>query len=391
MSYPYDPLANSALRQMMEELENSYSMRRAREIEELSINRYLGRYYQNSDWVFNQIHEEQRRGNRLPENLSIWNATEEFRRSSAVQELARISCLARDSGVNEMLQRFAIDASPLSVEVATLLEPYRVLSSPAIDWQTTLESRLNRLDIRWLGSDTAASVMGFAHIARLNDSIRFDHPFAHAIGDLFAEEFGEPIDEEGAPEEREKAAVSNGFNPGLIAFPSSTYDGVIVAAGFRFKLAKIPVPPAIEDADPEATYDPIHNEILNQVEQRLRQLIMSELDKLEGGTKRHIPGDVLKRWKQRQQEDRDLRRPVYEPIQYADFMDIADVISQRIAWESTFRAIFLQREDLVISLRRLHPIRKALAHGRPIGRADTLTLVSEAARILKALGLELFE
>ena len=84
-------------------------------------------------------------------------------------------------------------------------------------------------------------------------------------------------------------------------------------------------------------------------------------------------------------------RTVYGLIQYADFMDLAHIIGQGNNWKEAFAPIFDSKEDVQISLRRLHPVRKAIAHGRPLGRSDVLTLVSEATRLLRAMGVNMLQ
>ena len=99
---------------------------------------------------------------------------------------------------------------------------------------------------------------------------------------------------------------------------------------------------------------------------------------------------MRERWEDRQKEDRDAGRTVYDAIQYADFMDLAEVVGQSNNWREAFQPIFHNREDFIVSLRRLHPVRKAIAHSRPVGRVDVLTLVSEATRIFSALGMRVW-
>ena len=68
-------------------------------------------------------------------------------------------------------------------------------------------------------------------------------------------------------------------------------------------------------------------------------------------------------------------------------MDLADVIGRKDNWRETFEPIFRNRDDLMVSFHRLHPVRKAIAHSRPLGRGYVLILVSEATRIFNALGI----
>ncbi|MCO5158547.1 MAG: Swt1 family HEPN domain-containing protein [Aquamicrobium sp.] len=176
------------------------------------------------------------------------------------------------------------------------------------------------------------------------------------------------------------------MNAELIAFAPNTYSEVTFSAGFRFSLAMIEPPRAIEAEDPGAVYDPMHWTILLTLENTLRRLVEKELRALAGDAwlKRRVPGDVRNRWVERQAEERAAGRPVYEFIHYADFMDLAQLICQKDNWPA-FLHIFTKKDDFRISLERLHPIRKDIAHGRPIGRAGTLILVSEATRVLQAL------
>ena len=65
-------------------------------------------------------------------------------------------------------------------------------------------------------------------------------------------------------------------------------------------------------------------------------------------------------------------------------MDLETVVGRKDNWP-LFEPVLRNREDFCVSLRRLHPVRKAIAHSRPLCRADVLTLVSEATRIFGAL------
>ena len=192
-------------------------------------------------------------------------------------------------------------------------------------------------------------------------------------------------------DERDEAANQVGLNPELIAPPCDTNDKDFFWAGFRLSIVSVPVPKAIEEEDSCATFNPQHWKILNELEQRLRQEVEQHLIKFSGSSwiRRRIPQAVRERWLERQEEDRAAGRPVYDAIQYADFMDLADIIKRKDNWREIFQPIFRDSNDIAVSLRRLHPVRKALAHSRPLGRTDVLTLVSEATRIFRALGVRI--
>ena len=133
----------------------------------------------------------------------------------------------------------------------------------------------------------------------------------------------------------------------------------------------------------------MHWRLLTELEQRLRHIVEKTLTELVGSNwiKQRVSQSVRQRWEERQENDRIAGRPVYATIQYADFMDLADVVGQTNNWDDVFQPIFQNREDFTVSLRRLHPVRKSIAYSRPLCRADVLTLVNEATRILGALGM----
>ena len=153
----------------------------------------------------------------------------------------------------------------------------------------------------------------------------------------------------------------------------------------HFDLA--PVPQAIESNDPDASSDPLHWMVLCEVERRLRNVVREHLTRLVGSNwvKQRVPQDVRKRWHDRQAEDRAADRPVYDAIEYADFMDLRGIITRRDNWRDAFSAIFRDQDEIGVSLRRLHPVRKALAHSRPLSQTDVLTLASETSWILSRL------
>ena len=237
------------------------------------------------------------------------------------------------------------------------------------------------------------SMAAFSRLARLSDAVHSAQPYARRINELLIGELGAGAAPElpESPLIRDAAALDAGLAHDLIAFPAAAYSEVVFAAGFKFRLPSVPVPQVLEAVDPGATFDPMHGTVLVQIEQRLRRLIEDRLGGLAGPRwiKQRVSEAVRTRWRDRQEEELEAGRPVYPLVQYSDFMDLADVIGQANNWREAFEPIFRSRDDFLVSLRRLHPVRKAIAHGRPLGRADVLTLVSEVTRICRALGLEL--
>ena len=300
----------------------------------------------------------------------------------------------------ESLNRAVLDSQRRveSLNLRAVLDSQRVFESLNLraafasisDWEASLTTRMATLQTQWVLRDYPdQSVIGFARLLRLSDAIHTEEPYSEPVGELVADELGDGVETEqdDSPTARDTAAIEAGLNPALIAFPPDTYNEVVSAAGFHFHLPRSPMPQAIESADPDAVFNPMHGQVMTAIEQQLRKIVEECLKALEGEKwmKRRVPEDMRKRWLERQKEDRQAGRPVYSPIQYADFMDLAHVIDRNDNWQKVFKPIFRDRDDFGVSLRRLHPIRKAIAHSRPLGRSEVLTLMSEATRIFKAL------
>jgi hypothetical protein len=286
----------------------------------------------------------------------------------------------------------ALDKVPqIATDISRIVGPYRT-AALADDWPGRLAQAMGRLDQPWaIEGGVNVSATGFARMVRLSDAAHAAAPFSRPVSELFASELGGQQEGlEASAASRDAAAVADGLQADLIAFPPSNYGGIVFTAGFRFSVIGPPPPQAIEAADPDAAYDPGHATLLSTVERHLRHLVEEKLGGVAGSSwiKSRVSEAARRQWADRQEEDRQLGRPVYGLIHYADFMDLANVITQRNNWAEAFSAIFGNTDDLRVSLYRLHPVRKAIAHSRPLCRADVLTLVAEATRILKAIGID---
>ena len=169
----------------------------------------------------------------------------------------------------------------------------------------------------------------------------------------------------------------------------SSNDGILIlAANFKVCVSRTPIPKAVESVDPGAAFKPDHQALFVELEQSLRSFVEANLLALVGPNwvKRRVSQQVRERWHTRQAEERAAARPVFALIQYADFMDLAQILCQSDNWHEVFEPFFKNREDVSVSLQRLNPVRKAIAHSRPLGRVDALTLVSESARLFRAMG-----
>ena len=176
---------------------------------------------------------------------------------------------------------------------------------------------------------------------------------------------------------------------GLLITPDSG-NTLSIQVGFSVSLGSIPIPQAIEAVNPEVTSDPRYWRIFVTLEQHLRSFVKRSLEKSVGNNwiRQRVPEDVRKNWTTRQNEDRVLRKPIYELIQYADFMDLEKIIIRKDNWQEVFKHVFRNRDDIRVTFARLHPIRNAIAHGRPLDSDDTLSLINEATRIFHSLRLK---
>jgi len=291
----------------------------------------------------------------------------------------------------QMLQTATNPIARISREVTGIAGLAHGSFSFRAEWEIELAKRAAALGPSWEIGRGTNSAVGFAKLAQLSDAASSSAPYSLPVTELFESELGNSRagGDEDTAELRDAAAIAAGLHPELIAFPSVNFPSVVIAAGFKLLLPAISVPQPIESADSSAMYEPRNVELFHSVEQSLRDLVESKLLGVVGPewVKRRVPEAVGRRWQQRQSEERDLRRPVYGLIRYADFIDLADVITRGDNWNEVFQKIFVNKDDFRVSLARLHPIRKAIAHCRPLGRADVLTLVAEATRILSALGL----
>ena len=145
-------------------------------------------------------------------------------------------------------------------------------------------------------------------------------------------------------------------------------DQLLFRAQFDLRFDLAPVPHPIDLGEAYSTPDHLCWVVFRELERKLRSVVREHLFRLAGTNwvKQRVPPDVEKQWQERQEEDRAAGRPVYQEIQYADFMDLYKIIARRDNWRDVFQAIFINREDIGVSFSRLHPVRKALGHSRPL-------------------------
>jgi len=281
----------------------------------------------------------------------------------------------------------------LSRQVAEMVKPPAYLADIAA-WQKDLAARMAGIETVWAASARLdASAFAFARLTRLGETVGTAAPFDEATSELVDAELGNVIEivAEESREDRESRYDRAGRNEALIAFPEPQYPAIMLAAGFNLPIPAAPVAVPIENGAGPALFDPSHHAALSSLEVHLREFVVVHLTAM-GGTqwlKQRIPGEILKRWRERQQQNRDAGRPVYEIIHYADFTDLCQIIVMKPNWDGGFKAIFRSKEDLTVSLGRLAPIRNDIAHNRPLSQTDILVLATETMRLFAAIGQKL--
>lgn len=240
-----------------------------------------------------------------------------------------------------------------------------------------------------------ASIFGFGRLTALSTTVHTPEPYAKAVSDVVAEEIGTGITGDRAndlsdPIDRDVAAVQAGLQAELLAFPPSKYRYVMYEANFQLSIPSDDMPSSSDEhAASSAMPSDTYYSLFAKVENHLRDLIEQRLASLEGTRwmNRRVPNDIRERWSDRMNNERSQRRKVHRPIDYADFADLMQIICRGDNWRESFEGVFIHKDDLQVSFRRLFPVRNAIGHSRPLSRSDVLILVSESTRILTALGV----
>lgn len=276
----------------------------------------------------------------------------------------------------------------LATHAAALVEAHSRFPN-TLAWQSDLTARMRSLKTDWALLEYAdGSAYAFARLARLNDTVLRDVPYAPATRDYVEAEFGDVvvIDDDDT-DTREQLYDDAGRDPALVAFPAEEYPIILQGAGFDFQIPKPPVPQPIANADGPARFD--DQATLQALELHLRAFIVSAMTALSGSSwlKQRVPHTMRERWVERQEEYRSKGWPIFELIHYADFNDLAQLMAQGNNWNDVFKDVFGDKDGMQVSLRRLSPLRNNGAHSRPLGPSEILFMSAETLRLLRAIGV----
>lgn len=234
-----------------------------------------------------------------------------------------------------------------------------------------------------------SSFEGFSRLFALREALGPSNVyFDRNTSNLFNKELGLGTNAglHAVPLVRDQIAVGQGFNEELLAFPTEALDDVVEAAGFKIKLVRA-APPRSENGGQLLRPTPLQKAILEEFEQHLRMLIMEKMHEKHGDEwlNKAANSATRKQWLDRKESDSVSSRPLLPVLYYADFWDLHNIIIREGNWE-IFSVLFIDKDDFSSSMRRLRPIRHALAHHRPFGKSDVITIVSETARLMMAMG-----
>lgn len=279
----------------------------------------------------------------------------------------------------------------ITEQITRMAEPYNMASKQARE----LAEQLAGITKPWstFGNETA-SIAAAMRLSQLATFSRELPAFSKDRGALKAIEFGgfdqvmpvaEALQDE---EEGETVYTQAGRNPALVAFPSEGFGEVLTATGWVFDIR----PPEFirPDGTPlaEAMISPPDHFIINMIEGHLKALIAATLIQAGGmAAMSRLFGKRIPEWERKRDDALQKGEAELHLIYYADFMELAEIVSNKELWETTFKAIFRHKERVRMAIERLHGLRIPTSHSRPLTRTGRLRLLAEAIELFEAIGV----
>jgi len=290
----------------------------------------------------------------------------------------------------------AQEAFALAELMSSRVKAFDTIAASQINWTTSLAAQIKNINRPWLHPEFSnLSVEGFAVISRLNTVVRSKNPFNDHAREIINEDLGSPIviDEDADVDERDEAHIEAGMNPSIAAINPPAFNDVLIETGFYFKAEFMPLPSTEGDSDPSGIFHPGNYAIIVSIEQNLRQFISTNMTEKYGSNwvQNRIASKLIAQWSDRKTAAIEAGQVPYDLIQYSNFNELKDIIVGRRNWQEVFSPIFKDKHHFATSMERLHPIRLALAHSRPIGKLEQVILMSEASIILRTLGIEIHQ
>jgi hypothetical protein len=286
---------------------------------------------------------------------------------------------------------FVPQSASVAEQVARAAEPYNIVSRQAEE----IAKQLAGITKPWstFGYETAsiAAALRLSQLASFNRELP---AFSKDRAKLKAIEFGQfdkamPV-AEGLEDQNEAEILYTeaGRNPALVAFPVDAYDEVLAATGWALDIK----PPDFIRPDgtllTQAIIDPNDHYLISMIESHLKARIATTLIAAGGmSAVKRLFGNRLPDWERKRDDAQQKREPELHLIYYADFMEMAEIVSNKELWESTFKFVFRHKERFRIAIERLHALRIATSHSRPLTQTGKLRLLAEAIDLFEAMGV----
>lgn len=319
----------------------------------------------------------------------------------AAKDISQQTHLLMDVGAGMGMRVADLFRIPLASETAEMLKVLQLGTVAAYAKQltafdTTQAAALASMSSPWmrdLAGQRSASALLELH--GLGNALRLVQGFDHGLTLALRADFGDWRDTIAFPEvvfedpvARTNLYVAQGFNAALTDFPDLAFREGLVRAG----LDDDPDwDSQIQEQDPEKEADfrranKCHGH-LQRLERGLRKFIDQAMTAQYGADwpKKRLPPKVLEAWEFKKSRAESDGVVLTMFIDVADFSDYVDIICRKDHWREVFQVRFKRPESVRESFQRLHPIRLATMHSRPVTKADELYTLAESMRLLSAI------
>ncbi|MEP7352501.1 MAG: hypothetical protein ABI824_04635 [Acidobacteriota bacterium] len=351
----------------------------------------------------------------LHENSALKQMMADVERSQAMMRMASgpLEDLRR-AGIfdhGSVLARTMADFSarfrlPEIAETARLMAQFR--SSPAAEalkryaeQTSSIQSAIENMRTPWLDvQESLRSMGGFAALQGIGHALKGMPAFGHDLEAALRVDLGDWRDTITWPPAiftdlgaRSDFYIERGFNPALTDFPAAAFEESLDIAGLRREppplvdLYGSPIPASNDDDEEEslARTNTAHDWLL-RLETQMRRFIDQQMTNAFGPDwpKHRLPNGLYDKWQEKKQTALQNGGREWPLVAYADFTEYVLVICKRDNW-SVFAPFFDRPESVRESFQRLYPVRLDTMHARPITQDDELLLYVETRRLVKVM------
>jgi len=243
---------------------------------------------------------------------------------------------------------------------------------------------------RWL--DIAAiprSVSAFTTLNAFGNALQVALPFDESVTSALRVGLGDwrhaPIPENMLDTTvRHNFYIERGLDLTLTAFPTRSYLGILSSAG----LSQTPTTDTGDVCEDQATdLSAAAIRMLRPFEIEFREFLAASMRSRFGKDwiKQRVSTETRKRWEKRLADAvRDGEKP-QSLHAYADLFDYAEIIIRNDNWIDLFEGIFLDKNEVQVSFRRLNAARRPVVHSREISNEDLLFINVEVIRLRRSV------